>query len=204
MGRLRTLDYIPRNVIVLVNPELIYTFAVSNIKDLHDSRVLLAENTQDKVGIYITISDATNKFQLDVVDMEPELSGKTVLSSWPIEDDSSCVDTFWELVYTTLGDYEEDESDHPPVSLEDKSGEELDEIQEKIEDRAYELEDAFRDFLEVATGISSLSPDNDDSDFADMLHDVLSCIAQDHGYSVYSPVIEDNMLIEYPYNSCEE
>lgn len=205
MADMKTKDYVPDDVRIIVNPDLIYILAQKNRRDLYDGRVCVAESKNDSYCIYITLTDDLMSLQFDVMD------GDDLVHSYPIEDAEDCLTLFWSLVSDYLTeDTKYVNEQRPPTDLKDQldkdnnplSDDEMDDLVSEIMEREDALAWAFSDFLAVVLDCSpaDLPFDSGDNEFMDLLDDVLEVIGSDHELDVYRPTIVDGTLSEYPYS----
>ena len=199
---IRDKDYVPDDVEVLVNPELIFFFAEKNRKDLETSRVLVAKNKVDGSALYITLGDDLINFQFDAV---PEKDSQRPVMSFEVTDDEDCVNTFWYMIENFIrGDEEDaDEEDDGEEGGESKTfGEVASSLeQNEVAERADIIDSAFDDFLRAVMDEGDIYDVEDI--FYSMLEDVLSIIAS-YGIYVYRPEIVNGRINRYPYNDTDE
>ena len=182
--------FVPDDVRVLVDPAQLFALANKNRKDLEDSRILVAERKTGDVGIYVTLCDDGIFLRLDVCDENGTLECE------PVMDEDDCYVTFWRLLCDWLTDDEDYVYGIPHV--EEYTDEESEELE--IQEREQEVIDAFMDFLEVAADVRRDFFEDDDTEFFQMLDEVLTVIGSDHEFSVYRPMYYQGKLYEYPYN----
>lgn len=191
----RDKDYIPNDVEVIVNPELVYFFADKNRKDLEDSRVLIARNKTDGTSVYVTLDDDLINLRLEMFKGDAK-DDDSPFAYFDVTDSDDCMLTLWRIIddYLTLDNTaeEKDESEEPPCA---------DKVVNSVVERESELAIALEEFLTLA--IDDAGDIEGDEAFYNLLDDVLATIAA-YGYMVYRPTIIDGLLVNYPYNTDDE
>lgn len=182
---------------IIIAPEDVWAFFEENLHDLEETMVEIAENAEYGVTVYLMDDHG---FPGIVVDAD----GATVYGDF-VTTPKDCADTVSEIYENFLSSKAVDNLSGIDIRADEDEQYSLFDLEDDIETRELEIEDALWTFLDVVTNTcASLEMIDTDAVFEDIKEHFLEYLGRVHGLPVYRPMFltdenGEEFYEEYPY-----